>query len=105
MPYIQSQMAVHIKNEATLAVVEKDFTKVTEDMTQHIKEIQEKLTEILLNDWKNQLKDNGPSQAEFDAKIESGSTVSANTYMLNILKSLNKMHKVLYATLEAGQLE
>ena len=25
--------------------------------------------------------------------------------MLNILKSLNKMHKVLYATLEAGQLE
>ena len=39
MPYIQSQMAVHIKNEATLAVVEKDFTKVTEDMTQHIKEI------------------------------------------------------------------
>lgn len=31
--------------------------------------------------------------------------MSANPYMLNILKSLNKMHKVLYATLEAGQLE
>jgi len=56
-------------------------------------------------DWKNQIENNGPTQASFDAKIESGSTVSANTYMFNIIKSLNKMHKVLCATLEAGQLE
>ena len=44
-----------------MAAVEKDFGTVTQDMTTHIKSIQEKLTEILLMDWKNQLQTNGPS--------------------------------------------
>lgn len=45
-------MSVYIKNEAQLEAVEKDFAKVTQDMTYHIKSIQEKLTEILLDLWR-----------------------------------------------------
>ena len=45
-------MSVYIKNDAQLAAVEEGFAKVTQDMTTHIKSIQEKLTEILLDLWK-----------------------------------------------------
>ena len=74
-------------------------------MSIHIKSIQQKLTEILLSDWRTQISEYGPSQAQFDEKIETGIMVKPNQYILNILKSLNKMHKVLYSSLEEGQLE
>ena len=46
-----------------------------------------------------------PKQADFDAKIERGQTVQVNQYMLDILNNLTKMHKVLSANMETGQLE
>ena len=60
---------------------------------------------ILQNNWQNLLQQNGPKQADFDAKIEKGQTVQVNQYMLDILNNLAKMHKVLSTTMETGQLE
>lgn len=60
---------------------------------------------ILQNNWQGLLQSSGPSQADFDAKIETGQTIGVNKYMLDILNNLTKMHKVLSATMETGQLE
>jgi len=60
---------------------------------------------ILQNNWKNLLTVNGPTQANFDAKIEKGQTIKVSNYMLEILSNLQKMHKVLSGTMETGQLE
>ena len=67
--------------------------------------IQDQLMKILQNNWQNLLQTTGPSQADFDAKIEKGQTVQVNQYMLDILNNLSKMHKVLSTTMETGQLE
>ena len=67
--------------------------------------IQDQLMKILQNNWQNLLQTTGPSQADFDAKIEKGQTVGVNQYMLDILNNLSKMHKVLSTTMETGQLE
>ena len=55
--------------------------------------------------WTQQLQNNGPNQAHFDAKLESGTKVQVGQYMLDILNNLTKMHKVLTSTMETGQLE
>ena len=60
---------------------------------------------MLQNNWSNLLSTKGPSQADFDAKIESGKTVQVNDYMLQILSNLQKMHKVLAVSMETKQLE
>mmetsp|Transcript_19182 Transcript_19182/g.25985 ORF Transcript_19182/g.25985 Transcript_19182/m.25985 type:complete len:98 (-) Transcript_19182:288-581(-) len=55
--------------------------------------------------WSQLLQTKGPSQADFDAKIESGANVQVNAYMLEILSTLQKMHKVLAVSMETQQLE
>ena len=60
---------------------------------------------MLQNNWSGLLSKQGPSQADFDAKIESGNTVQVNEYMLQILSNLQKMHKVLSVSMEAKQFE
>ena len=64
--------------------------------------IQEQLMKILQNTWAQLLQTSGPSQADFDLKIEGGQTVQVHKYMLDILSNLQKMHKVLSTTMETG---
>lgn len=60
---------------------------------------------MLQAQWSNLLSTKGPSQADFDAKIEKGASVQVNPYMLDILSSLQKMHKVLATSMETQQLQ
>ena len=88
-----------------MASLERECHKVTEELQSHMLGIQDQLMKILQTNWATLLASQGPSQAAFDAKIESGKTVLANNYMLEILSNLQKMHKVLSVTMEVGQLE
>ena len=102
VPFIQSQMAVQITQEDQMASLERECKNVTEELQSHMMGIQDQLMKILQNNWQNLLSTSGPSQADFDAKIEKGQTVQVNQYMLDILNNLTKMHKVLSTTMETG---
>lgn len=78
---------------------------MTEELQAHIVGIQDQLMKILQTNWVQILETQGPKQQSFDAKIESGTVVQANAYMLQILDNLSKMHKVLSVSMEVGQLE
>ena len=88
-----------------MASLERESKKVTEELQSHMMGIQDQLMKILQNNWQQLLSTQGPSQADFDAKIEKGQTVQVNQYMLEILNNLTKMHKVLSTTMEIVQLE
>ena len=88
-----------------MSSLERECKRVTEDLQSHIMGIQDQLMKILQNNWQQLLQTAGPSQADFDSKIEKGQTVKVNQYMLDILSIVEKMHKVLNTTMEIGQLE
>lgn len=65
-------MSVQIKQEDQVASLERETSKVTEDLQSHVMGVQNQLMNILQNAWKQELAKNGPTQADFDAKIEKG---------------------------------
>jgi len=55
-----------------MASLERECKQVTEELQSHMMGIQEQLMKILQNNWQGLLQSCGPSQADFDAKIEKG---------------------------------
>ena len=72
---MQSQMAILITQEEQMGSLERESKSVTEELQAHIMGIQEQLMKILQNTWAQLLQTSGPSQADFDLKIEKGQTV------------------------------
>ena len=75
VPFVQSQMAILITQEEQMGSLERESKSVTEELQSHIMGIQEQLMKILQNNWAHLLQTSGPSQADFDLKIEKGQTV------------------------------
>ena len=81
-------MAVQLKQAEQVTALESQCHNVTEELQSHIMGIQEQLMKMLGAQWYSLFKSKGPSQADFDAKIEKGASVQVNQYMLDILSSL-----------------
>eukprot|EP00347_Sterkiella_histriomuscorum_P013600 403364097 len=92
IPFIQAQVNLNL-NEIHLKQIDSEFQKLLDDLKDHKTGIFEKLQQILTDNIYEHCKDSKDT-IDWDKALEKGDKVGVNSYMLNIVKDIQQIHKI-----------